>query len=104
MGTFVSEEIVNQIIEADGYGDPWDPRYVKIVQYDNMEDMRAWGAVLDVEVPMKGMSERYEVETQYVKRPKVVWIASDWCNNPVCTVSPIVHRRTGSCPKENLGG
>ena len=78
MGTFVTREIIDSIIENNGYGDLWDPRYVKIVQYDNMEGQQVWGGVLDVEVPMKGMANRYEVETQYIKNPKVIWKAKDF--------------------------
>jgi hypothetical protein len=73
MGT-VDKDIAEQIIANDGYGDPGDPRTVKIVRYTGYESQELYGAVLIVEV-MIGMGDRYERPTEYVRNPKVIWTA-----------------------------
>ncbi len=77
MATFDSRDIVNDIIRRNGDPSPGDPpgtTVTKIVEYTNLEGHVCWGAVFAAEERIPHMWSRYEVETPYVRQPRVIWI------------------------------
>lgn len=48
---------------------PDNPRVLKVVEYTNTEGGLAYGIVFDREAN----PNRYEVESQYIRKPKVIW-------------------------------
>lgn len=75
MATFDSKRFVDQLIAGNGRIDPEEapdnPWAVKIVEYTNMAGRQAWGVVFANEAPETW--GRYEVETEYVGAPRVIW-------------------------------
>lgn len=72
MATFDSKQIVDDIIASNGYYET-DPRVSQIVEYENYEGRTAWGVTWSTEAP--AMQRRYEVATEYVNNPRVIWKA-----------------------------
>lgn len=76
----VSKEFAQELIEGNGFckaspedGAPDNPSAVKIVEYTNMWNNLAYGVIFDGERdPI-----RYEVETQYIRNPKVIWMKKE---------------------------
>lgn len=71
MATIDSREAINRLIAGNGRTDPDDQPVVKIVQYLNYERATCWGIVFENESP--AMQIRYEIETDYVRNPVVIW-------------------------------
>lgn len=80
MGTIDSREFIESIIEGNGWpvevseeakGDPDNPPAIKIVEYTNKVGRKAWGVVFRGE---RGDPNRYEVETEFVRNPEVIWV------------------------------
>lgn len=71
MATLDNFDLVQQIIDMDGGPDPdepQDPIAVRITEYTNYEGNTCWGVVFHNE-PIN----RYQIETAYVRRPKIIW-------------------------------
>lgn len=77
MATLDNFDLVQQIIDADSYrvaaglgdpNEPQDPIAVRITEYTNYEGNTCWGVVFHNE-PI----DRYQIETAYVRRPKIIW-------------------------------
>lgn len=76
MATFDSWATVKRMIEGDGWlpecGDrdaPDNPPAIKVVEYTNAAGRQTWGVVFRGE----RNPDRYEIETEYVSGPKVIW-------------------------------
>lgn len=70
MATIDSEKTIRELIKSDGhYMD--DPRVYQIVEYTNFEGEKCWGVVWENE-PARAQ-HRYELESRYVRDPKVIW-------------------------------
>jgi len=75
MATIDSKEIVNSIIAHDGYyeGAHDEPRALKIVEYDNAFGGVSYGVVFEGEF---NDPSRYEIATEFVRNPRVIWRAT----------------------------
>lgn len=81
MATCNSRDHVDAIIRHNGWADPSyatnsedgpaDPPAIKIVEYTNMAGRTCWGVVFANEHPTA--QSRYEVSTQFVRNPRVIW-------------------------------
>jgi len=73
MSTFDSKNLIDRLIAGNGRIDPEDapdnPWAVKIVEYTTPEGHKAWGVVFETDAD----PGRYERETQYVRKPRVIW-------------------------------
>lgn len=70
MATIDNKRIIDQIIEANGhFGD--DPRVYQIVEYRNAYGFITWGVTWVNETEQS--RRRYEVETDWVHEPKIIW-------------------------------
>lgn len=82
MRTFNTKSLVDAMIAGDGWDDsnrlgdrPWphdapdNPPAIRIVEYDTPEGATVWGVVF------RGDSApfRYDVPSQYVLNPRVIW-------------------------------
>jgi hypothetical protein len=72
MVTFTTETAIKDLIANHGYY-PGDPRVIRIVEYLGRGGYIVWGVVYETEP--ESMHHRYEVETAYVRNPKVIWSA-----------------------------
>ena len=74
MATIDSVEIINTIIFRNGYypGDE-NHRVYQIVEYTNAWGNVTWGVSYFRE--NEAYRHRYEVESEYVRNPKVIWKA-----------------------------
>jgi len=80
MATIDTRSLIDLLIANNGYypqepddiGTP-DPRVIKIVEYTNAYGKVTWGIVYEIENPV--MQMRYEIETEYVRNPRVIWSA-----------------------------
>jgi hypothetical protein len=70
MATIDSKEIIDDII-AGKYDDDHD-LVIKIVEYTNAWGNVTWGCVYSCEAAM-GMASRYEIPSNFVQNPKVIW-------------------------------
>jgi hypothetical protein len=72
MATINDKKMIDKMIAANGalYDD--EPPVVKIVEYTNAWGNIAWGLVFDSEHPSR--HDRYEVETKYIRDPKVIFV------------------------------
>jgi hypothetical protein len=81
LATFDHKEIVDEIIALNGKPDPEDgpgaPVAVKVVEYTNAWGKQCWGVVYRSGLTGGTLEneERYEVETDYVRNPVVIWRA-----------------------------
>lgn len=74
MATISDKALIDVIIMNNGYyGD--DTRVAQIVEYTNAWGYIAWG-VTWVHEPL-ARQRRYELETFYVRNPKVIWKAGE---------------------------
>jgi hypothetical protein len=88
MATFDDKATIDKIIAGNGWSDPSyavdgedgpaDPPVIKIVEYTNAEGRQTWGVVFENELRLRNrdgsrVADRYEVPTQYVRNPKVIW-------------------------------
>lgn len=74
MATFDNRDAIDSIIARNGdreAGDPPGSEIVKVVEYTNVEGRQCWGVVFRSEGGW-GL-DRYEVETEFVRAPKVIW-------------------------------
>jgi hypothetical protein len=75
MATIDSKSFIDQLIAGHGRIDPEDapdnPWVDKIVEYTNYEGGTCWGIVFETD--RGAMRDRYEVETAYVRNPRVIW-------------------------------
>lgn len=70
MATIDNKESIDQLIANNGfYLD--DPQVVQIVEYITIEGNVVWGITYINEI--KGNQRRYEIETDFVRKPKVIW-------------------------------
>lgn len=69
MATITSRKLIDELIANDGYFED-DPPIEKIVEYTNASGETAWGVVWTTD---KTDKDRYEKETYYVRKPKVIW-------------------------------
>ena len=72
MATIDSKEIIDKIIAGNGYYED-DPRVYMIIEYINYNGYTTWGVTWSNEHPNR--RERYTIETEYVRNPKVIWKA-----------------------------
>jgi hypothetical protein len=73
MATIDNKALIDELIANNGqYQD--DPPAVEIVEYTTPEGRIAWGVTWASEHPLR--HRRYEVETEYVRNPRVIWRAS----------------------------
>jgi len=70
MATIDSREAIDKIIAANGAQYPDEPPITKIIEYTNAWGGKAYGVVFEDE---PADPYRYEVETPYVRRPRVIW-------------------------------
>jgi len=70
MGTFNDKKIIDHFIEHNGYYED-DPRVIRIVEYVNNWGGTCWGVVYIQDPPI--MWFRYDLETDFVHNPKVLW-------------------------------
>ncbi len=70
MATIDSRAAIDAIIAANGRQYPDEPPVVRIVEYTNAWDKTCWGIVFEDE---PADMYRYEMESDYVKRPRVIW-------------------------------
>lgn len=70
MATIDSKDIIDKIIEGNGYYDE-DARVYMIVEYTNAYGNKTWGVTWVNEHP--NMADRYLHETQFVREPKIIW-------------------------------
>ena len=71
MATLTNRHIVQEIIDKNGYGEErWEPRVVKIVEYNNdFNGQLAWGVIFEREDPM-----RYH-NSPHCHNVKTIWVA-----------------------------
>jgi len=74
MATIDSVEIITSIIRNDGYY-KGDPRVFQIVEYTTMEGSIAYGVTWENESDER--KHRYEIETEYIRSPELIWQAND---------------------------
>jgi len=74
MATITSKNIIDDLIEHDGYYEG-DPRVYMIVEYTNYYGGTTWGVTWINE--NKERRNRYLVESQYIINPKVIWKSND---------------------------
>lgn len=72
MGTVSSSKFVQELINKNGYF-PDDPRVYQIVKYENVFGRMIYGITWENE--SEDRKHRYEIETEYVIRPKIIWRA-----------------------------
>ena len=70
MATIDSKDIIDQIIQRNGYYED-DPRAYMIVEYTNAFGNKTWGVTWSNESPER--RTRYIIESEYVINPKVIW-------------------------------
>lgn len=70
MSTIDNKQIIDEIIERDGYYFD-DPRVYMIVEYINAYGKTTWGITYCTEG--HSARTRYLNETQYVRKPRVIW-------------------------------
>lgn len=79
MATIDSKEFIDNIIKHNGWTDehdhdaPDNPRAHSIVEFTNAFGKRVYG----VSFAYEGDPDRYLVETEYVRDPKVIWTAAE---------------------------
>ena len=80
MGTMTTRSVVDELMANHGWPDddyphdaPDNQPAVRIVEYVTPEGQTCWG------VAFRGERDpfRYEVETQYVRRPRLLWARID---------------------------
>lgn len=70
MATINSKRIIDELIANNGmYED--DPQASQIVEYITPEGNTTWGVTWVSEI--KGRQRRYEIESDFVRKPKVIW-------------------------------
>ncbi len=74
MATIDDKNVIRDLITSDGYFED-DPRVYQVVEYTNYEGKKTWGVTWENEEFNR--VARYEIPTQYIKEPKVIWRASD---------------------------
>jgi hypothetical protein len=72
MATIDSKNLIDKIIANNGYYED-DPRVYKIVEYTNAYGNTTWGVTWSNE--LSSSRDRYLIETEFVKNPKVIWEA-----------------------------
>lgn len=70
MATIDSKHIIDALIANDGYYED-DPQAHMIVEYINGFGAKTWGVTWSNEP--KDRQERYLIESQFVRHPKVIW-------------------------------
>ena len=70
MATFSNKQVVDTIIANNGYYEG-DPRVVRVVEYETNFGETCWGVVWETEPPATWL--RYEIPTQYIRNPRVIW-------------------------------
>lgn len=70
MATIDSKQIIDEIIKNNGYYED-DPQVYMIVEYTNAYGNKTWGVTWSNQQD----KEKYLVESQYVRNPKVYWKA-----------------------------
>lgn len=72
MATITNQNIIDDIIKADGYFDD-DPRVVRIVEYFSpLGKQVVWGIVYENEID----KHRYDNPTEFIARPRLLWKAN----------------------------
>lgn len=74
MSTVNDRDFVDKLIARDGWFDE-DPRVYQIVEYNTKWGGVAWGITWIKEEEKS--KHRYEVETDFVRNPKIIWRADD---------------------------
>ncbi len=74
MSTIDDVNQVHEIIENDGWNED-DPRVFQIVKYINNWNNITYGLTWAYESEER--KHRYEIETDFVKQPKIIWRAND---------------------------
>ena len=70
MATIDSPSLIQKLINDDGYFLD-DPRVYQIVEYTNSRGNKTWGVTWTNE--SKDRQNRYLVESQYIRNPKIIW-------------------------------
>jgi hypothetical protein len=81
MATFANKAMIDQMMANDGWlpgtGDrnaPDNPPASRIVEYVNSVGKLAWGVVFEGE---PGDPLRYETPSEYVRRPRLIWVRGE---------------------------
>jgi hypothetical protein len=74
MPTIDSKELIDEIIRCHGVYE-MDPRAAQIVEYTNAWGGRTYGVTYCTETLQN--QRRYEIETKFVRNPKVIWRYTD---------------------------
>ena len=74
MATIDSEQAIIDLMTSDGYFED-DPRVYQIVEYTNFNGRLTWGVTWINEA--KNRLHRYEIPSEYVIAPKVIWKAKE---------------------------
>jgi hypothetical protein len=72
MATIDNKTFIDALIAGNGYYET-DARVALIVEYVNAEGRTTWGVSWSDE--SDEMQHRYLVETEYVRRPRILWSA-----------------------------
>lgn len=70
MATIDNKTTIDTIIKNNGYYED-DPQVFQIVEYINAYGMTTWGVTWVSESMQR--RHRYEIESQYINHPKVIW-------------------------------
>jgi len=73
MATISSPEFIQELIDKDGYYED-DPRVYQVVKYENAWGKDTYGVTWENEP--ENRKHRYEIETEYVLRPEIIWRAN----------------------------
>ena len=74
MATIDNEEMIRNLIANNGHFED-DPRVYQIVEYTNYNGRLTWGVTWKNE--SLNRLHRYEIPSEYVIAPKVIWKAGD---------------------------
>jgi len=76
VATIDQRHLIDDLIARNGDPEPGDPanvHAVKVVEYQTYEGATVWGVVFNVETWDPHMLMRYEMPTDYVRNPRVIW-------------------------------
>lgn len=74
MATIDSRNTILSLMNDRGYYED-DPRVAQIVEYTTLEGNTVYGITYCTEPTER--QHRYEIETKYVRNPRIIWRATD---------------------------
>ena len=75
MATIDSREVIDILIANNGWYPDDNIQVVKIVEYTNAWGNQAYGIVYSNEMDSIEVFYRYEIPSEYINNPKVIWRA-----------------------------